>query len=77
MSAAIEAGIDGIQAIGFSLLDYNWNANFDGVKKYVKKKNSRYRRAFASFARFEIQQISRNDFNMSLIHILRFRRYSM
>ncbi|MAQ62431.1 MAG: 5'/3'-nucleotidase SurE [Flavobacteriales bacterium] len=37
MSAAIEAGIDGIQAIGFSLLDYKWNADFDGVKNYVKK----------------------------------------
>ena len=37
MSAAIEAGIDGIQAIGFSLLDYKWNADFDSVKNYVKK----------------------------------------
>ena len=37
MSAAIEAGIEGIPAIGFSLLDYSWNANFDGIKKYVKK----------------------------------------
>ncbi len=37
MSAAIEAGIEGIPAIGFSLLDYSWNANFEGLKKYVKK----------------------------------------
>ena len=29
MSAAIEAGIEGIPAIGFSLLDYRWNANFN------------------------------------------------
>lgn len=36
MSAAIEAGIEGIPAIGFSLLDYAWSANFDGCKKYVK-----------------------------------------
>ena len=36
MSAAIEAGIEGIPAIGFSLLDYNWNANFDACKSYVK-----------------------------------------
>ena len=36
MSAAIEAGIEGIPAIGFSLLDYNWNADFEGTKKYVK-----------------------------------------
>jgi 5'-nucleotidase len=26
MSAAVEAGIEGIPAIGFSLLDYDWNA---------------------------------------------------
>jgi 5'-nucleotidase len=37
MSAAVEAGIEGIPAIGFSLLDYDWNANFNPVKSYVKK----------------------------------------
>ena len=37
MSAAIEAGIEGIPAIGFSLLDYSWNANFEGLKKHIKK----------------------------------------
>lgn len=37
MSAAVEAGIEGIPAIGFSLLDYDWNANFDEIKTYVKK----------------------------------------
>jgi 5'-nucleotidase len=37
MSAAVEAGIEGIPAIGFSLLDYNWNANFEPVKSFVKK----------------------------------------
>jgi 5'-nucleotidase len=36
MSAAIEAGIEGIPAIGFSLLDYSWNANFEAAKPYVK-----------------------------------------
>ncbi len=36
MSAAIEAGIEGIPAIGFSLLDYTWNANFEASKTYVK-----------------------------------------
>ncbi len=36
MSAALEAGIEGIPAIGFSLLDYNWNANFEHCKSYVK-----------------------------------------
>ncbi|GGZ78302.1 5'/3'-nucleotidase SurE [Algibacter mikhailovii] len=35
MSAAIEAGIEGIPAIGFSLLDYSWNANFEASKTYV------------------------------------------
>ena len=37
MSAAIEAGIDGIQAIGFSLLDYRWGADFDAIKNYIRK----------------------------------------
>ena len=36
MSAAIEAGVEGIPAIGFSLLDYNWNANFEACKTFVK-----------------------------------------
>jgi 5'-nucleotidase len=36
MSAAVEAGIEGIPAIGFSLLDYDWNADFDQVKSFVK-----------------------------------------
>lgn len=37
MSAAVEAGIEGIPAIGFSLLDFSWNADFEPVKPYVKK----------------------------------------
>ncbi|EIJ37933.1 5'/3'-nucleotidase SurE [Galbibacter orientalis] len=36
MSAAVEAGVEGIPAIGFSLCDYSWEANFDAVKKHVK-----------------------------------------
>ncbi|MGZ0016281.1 5'/3'-nucleotidase SurE [Yeosuana sp. AK3] len=36
MSAAIEAGIEGIPAIGFSLLNYKWNADFNATKPYVK-----------------------------------------
>ena len=36
MSAAVEAGIEGIPSIGFSLLDYSWNANFDAAAKYAK-----------------------------------------
>ncbi|WP_104735534.1 5'/3'-nucleotidase SurE [Hanstruepera ponticola] len=37
MSAALEAGIEGIPAIGFSLLDYNYNANFEASKSFVKQ----------------------------------------
>ncbi len=37
MSAAIEAGIEGIPAIGFSLLDYRWNADFNAIKKFIKQ----------------------------------------
>lgn len=37
MSAAVEAGIEGIPAIGFSLADFNWNADFEATKPFVKK----------------------------------------
>lgn len=37
MSAAIEAGIEGIPAIGFSLCDYSWNANFRPAQQAVTK----------------------------------------
>lgn len=36
MSAAVEAGIEGIPAIGFSLLDYSWDADFEPIKKHLK-----------------------------------------
>lgn len=36
MSAAIEAGIEGIPAVGFSLCDYSWEANFEPLEKHVK-----------------------------------------
>ena len=36
MSAAIEAGIEGIPAVGFSLLDYNWNADFSQTDSFIK-----------------------------------------
>tara|TARA_B100000941_G_C28472090_1_gene537001 strand:+ start:608 stop:1375 length:768 start_codon:yes stop_codon:yes gene_type:complete len=35
VGAAIEAGIQGIPAIGFSILDYNWNAKFEHMKKFI------------------------------------------
>jgi len=37
MSAAIEASIEGIPSIGFSLLDYKWNADFESIKSFIKK----------------------------------------
>ena len=37
MSAAVEAGVSGIPAIGFSLMDFDWDANFESVKGFVKK----------------------------------------
>ena len=37
MSAAIEAGIEGIPAIGFSLCDYSWEADFGPAAESVKK----------------------------------------
>jgi len=37
MSAAIEAGIEGIPAIGFSLCDYSWKADFSPAEKAIKQ----------------------------------------
>ncbi|NRT13336.1 5'/3'-nucleotidase SurE [Flavobacterium sp. 14A] len=37
MSAAVEAGIEGVPAIGFSLLDYDWNADFETIKPFIQK----------------------------------------
>ncbi|MVX35792.1 5'/3'-nucleotidase SurE [Myroides sp. LoEW2-1] len=37
MSAALEAGMSGIPAIGFSLLDFSWNADFEQIKPFIKK----------------------------------------
>ena len=35
VGAAIEAGIQGVPAIGFSLLEYSWDAKFDHLKKFI------------------------------------------
>tara|TARA_B100001250_G_C19770050_1_gene776687 strand:+ start:382 stop:1149 length:768 start_codon:yes stop_codon:yes gene_type:complete len=35
VGAAIEAGIQGIPAVGFSVLDYRWDAKFDHMKKII------------------------------------------
>lgn len=37
MSAAVEAGIEGIPAIGFSLADFSWKADFEPIKPFLKK----------------------------------------
>lgn len=37
MSAAMEAGIESIPAVGFSLMDYSIEADFSGAKKYVRE----------------------------------------
>jgi 5'-nucleotidase len=36
MSAAVEAAIESIPSIGFSLLDYNLDADFSGARKYAR-----------------------------------------
>ena len=36
MSAAVEAAIESIPSIGFSLLDYSIEADFTGAKKYAR-----------------------------------------
>ncbi|WP_396633266.1 5'/3'-nucleotidase SurE [Maribacter sp. R86514] len=35
MSAAVEAGIEGVPAIGFSLCDYSWNADFSQAQDFI------------------------------------------
>jgi 5'-nucleotidase len=37
MSAAMEGAIDGIQSIGFSLLNFDWNADFEGAKVIMRQ----------------------------------------
>ena len=37
MSAAVEAALEGIPSVGFSLLDYNWNADFSEAKQFVEQ----------------------------------------
>ncbi len=37
MSAAVEAAIDGMKAIGFSLCDYSWDADFKSIMPYVRQ----------------------------------------
>ena len=37
MSAAVEAGIEGMKSIGFSLLNYNWDADFKPCEEYITK----------------------------------------
>ena len=35
--SAVEAGLEGIKSIGFSLLDYSWDADFSACKDYIRK----------------------------------------
>jgi 5'-nucleotidase len=37
LSAAMEASIEGIPSVGFSLMDFSFDANFEPCKPYVKK----------------------------------------
>ena len=37
LSAAMEASLEGVASIGFSLLDYDYSANFEHGKPYIKK----------------------------------------
>lgn len=37
MSAAVEAGVEGLPAIGFSLLDFSFEADFDQARDYIKE----------------------------------------
>ena len=36
MSAAVEAGVEGLQAIGLSLQDFSWDADFTQAKEFIQ-----------------------------------------
>ena len=36
MSAAVEGGVEGLPSIGFSLLDFSWEADFTQAKEYIQ-----------------------------------------
>lgn len=37
MSAAMEGALENIPSVGFSLLDYAWDANFEAAKPYIER----------------------------------------
>lgn len=37
MSAAVEGSLEGIPSVGFSLLDYSWEANFEPALPYIRQ----------------------------------------
>jgi len=37
MSAAVEGALEGIPSVGFSMLDYSWDADFSPALPYIKK----------------------------------------
>ncbi len=37
MSAAVEAGVEGLQSIGFSLADFSWDADFSQAKEFIQQ----------------------------------------
>ncbi len=37
LSAALEASLEGIDSIGFSLLDYSWDADFEPCKPFIRR----------------------------------------
>jgi len=37
MSAAVEGALEGIPSVGFSMLDYSWDADFSAAEPYIKR----------------------------------------
>ena len=68
MSAAVEAGVEGVPAIGFSLLDFNYKADFkqgkefceENHRKCFKKWYSRSNRFKCKYSKIEEEDIKRN-----------------
>jgi 5'-nucleotidase len=60
LSAAMEASLEGMNSIGFSLLDYSWEADFEPSKPFVKQ-------IMAYVLRYGLQQCSLLNVNIPAI----------
>ncbi len=64
MSAAMEASIEGIDSIGFSLLDFSFNADFEAAESYIRsiiEKTLEHGLVHTSLLNVNIPKLKRQD----------------